>query len=55
MTVNVPIGLKLADAEKLYILATYRELNCNQSKTARVLDIERNTLRTKLKLYGLLK
>ena len=44
--------LSLADMEKTYILKVYRQLNQNKSQTARRLGIGLNTLRRKLKDYG---
>jgi len=44
--------LSLADMEKTYILKAYRQLNQNKSQTARRLGIGLNTLRRKLKDYG---
>ena len=38
--------------EKTYILKVYRQLNQNKSRTARRLGIGMNTLRRKLKDYG---
>jgi transcriptional regulator with PAS, ATPase and Fis domain len=45
-------SLSLADMEKTYILKAYRKLNQNKSQTARRLGIGLNTLRRKLKHYG---
>jgi DNA-binding NtrC family response regulator len=42
----------LAELEKAHILKTYRMLNTNKAESARVLDIGINTLRRKLKSYG---
>jgi two-component system response regulator AtoC len=42
----------LAEAEKLHILAVYRQAEGNKSLTARLLDIGLNTLRRKLESYG---
>ena len=42
----------LSTVERAHILATYRSLGRNKSKTARVLGIGLNTLRRKLKSYG---
>jgi DNA-binding NtrC family response regulator len=44
--------LSLADMEKTYILKVYRQLNQNKSQTARRLGIGLNTLRRKLKNFG---
>ena len=45
-------GLSLADMEKTYLLTVYRQLHQNKSRTARRLRIGLNTLRRKLKEYG---
>jgi DNA-binding NtrC family response regulator len=45
--------LSLADMEKTYVLKVYRQLNQNKSQTARRLGIGLNTLRRKLKDYGI--
>ncbi len=42
----------LSQIEKSHILATYSRLNDNKSQTARVLGIGLNTLRRKLRTYG---
>ena len=42
----------LADVEKSYILKAYDQTGRNKSKTARLLNIGLNTLRRKLKTYG---
>lgn len=44
--------LTLARAEKHHILKIYRQTGNNKSKTARLLDIGLNTLRRKLRAYG---
>ena len=44
--------LTLKKMEKKYILNAYNRLNKNKSQTARVLGIAKNTLKTKLKSYG---
>jgi transcriptional regulator with PAS, ATPase and Fis domain len=38
--------------EKNYILKVYNQTGQNKSKTAEVLDIDRNTLRKKIQSYG---
>lgn len=43
----------LEEAEKEKILQTLRETSWNQSKTARLLEIDRKTLRLKIRRYGL--
>jgi len=42
----------LAQMEKSYILNVYNQTGNNKSQTARLLDIALNTLRKKLKIYG---
>lgn len=42
----------LAQMEKAYILKVYRQTGENKSQTAQLLNIALNTLRTKLKSYG---
>lgn len=54
-TVRVTIGEPLYQVEKHFILATFEAYENNQAKTARVLKIDRNSLRSKLKAYGALK
>jgi DNA-binding NtrC family response regulator len=44
--------IPLAEVEKNHILQVYRHLNQNKSQTARLLGIGMNTLRRKLKAYG---
>jgi DNA-binding NtrC family response regulator len=44
--------ISLALAEKNYILKVYHQMDKNKSKTAEVLGIDRNTLRRKIKSYG---
>ena len=51
-TDELDADLSLADMEKTYILKVYRQLNQNKSRTARRLGIGLNTLRRKLKDYG---
>ncbi len=46
--VLVPLEL----AEKNYILKVYHKMENNKSKTAEILGIDRNTLRRKIKSYG---
>jgi two-component system nitrogen regulation response regulator GlnG len=41
----------LSEAEKALISIVLKETNGNQLKTARVLGINRNTLRTKIRQY----
>jgi len=44
---------KLADIEREHILAILRYCNDNQTEAAKILGIHRNTLRNKLKEYGI--
>ncbi len=44
--------VSLAQMEKSYILNVYHQTGNNKSQTARLLDIALNTLRKKLKIYG---
>ena len=44
--------VSLAQMEKSYILNVYNQTGNNKSQTARLLDIALNTLRKKLKIYG---
>ena len=44
--------LSLEQMEKSYILNVYNQTGKNKSQTARLLDIALNTLRKKLKIYG---
>ena len=46
--------LFLAEFEKPLLMATLQHTRGNQSKTAQILGLNRGTLRTKLKSYGLL-
>ena len=46
--------LFLAQLERPLLIATLKHTRGNQSKTAKMLGINRGTLRTKLKQYGLL-
>lgn len=45
----------LAEFEKPLLIATLKHTRGNQSKTAQILGLNRGTLRTKLKAYGLLE
>lgn len=45
--------IPLAQIEKSHILSVYNQLNLNKSKTAKLLGIGLNTLRRKLKSYGI--
>ena len=55
LALSLPPGsppLRLADLEKSYILNLYRKMNHNKVRTARALGIGLNTVRRKLKSYG---
>ena len=43
----------LADIERLHVLRTLEKYHNNKSRTAKMLNISRSTLREKLKEYGL--
>ena len=45
--------VSLAQVEKAHILKVYKHTNQNKSQTARQLGIGLNTLRRKLKSYGI--
>jgi DNA-binding NtrC family response regulator len=47
------VGLSLKDIERRHIIATLESCSGNQSKAASILGIDRKTLRTKVKDYGL--
>jgi transcriptional regulator of acetoin/glycerol metabolism len=51
-SVLVPIGISLADAEKLLIHRTLVSVNDNKSVAARILGVSRKTLYSKLKGRG---
>lgn len=48
-------NMSIAEAEKRLIIKTYRRMNHNKTRTAKVLGITIKTLRTKLKEYGVIK
>jgi DNA-binding NtrC family response regulator len=50
-TSSLPIA-PLREVEKTFILRIYEKTNKNKMKTARILGIGLNTLRRKLKSYG---
>ncbi len=50
-SLNIEVGLSLAEVEKKVILSTLNSLNGNKSKTAEVLKIGRKTLHRKLEEY----
>jgi DNA-binding NtrC family response regulator len=50
---RVPLGIPLAEAEKLLIQANLSSLSGNKSRTAEVLGIGRKTLHRKIHDYGL--
>lgn len=47
--------MTIAEAEKRLIIKTYRKMNNNKTRTAKVLGITIKTLRTKLKEYGVIE
>lgn len=47
--------MSIAEAEKKLIIKTYRKMNNNKTRTAKVLGITIKTLRTKLKEYGVIE
>ena len=49
---RVPVGTRLADAERQLILMTLEALRGNKQRTARVLGISRRGLYSKLQSYG---
>ncbi|MEW5692039.1 MAG: sigma-54 dependent transcriptional regulator [Candidatus Hydrogenedentota bacterium] len=51
----LPLGKTLNDASLLYIKSTYLTNNKSLKKTADILDINRKTLRNKLKVLGLIE
>lgn len=53
LSIHIPVGVTMAEAEKQVILQTLSAQNGNKSKTAEVLDIGRKTLHRKLDEYGL--
>jgi DNA-binding NtrC family response regulator len=46
-------GFSLEEMEKHHIINMLKRYNGNKSKTARVLNISRSTLREKMKNYGI--
>lgn len=51
--IHIPLGMNLADAEKILIQQTLASYNGNKTKTAEILGIGRKTLHRKLEEYGL--
>lgn len=49
----IPIGTSLADAEKEILRKTLSKTGRNKSQTARILEIDVKTVRSKIKKYGL--
>ena len=47
-------NMTIAEAEKQLIIKTYRKMNNNKTRTAKVLGITIKTLRTKLREYGII-
>ena len=52
VTLTLPIGTTLDDAEKQLILRTLAAQDNNKTRTAQVLGISLKTLHNKLKAYG---
>ncbi|MFB6347937.1 DNA-binding transcriptional regulator Fis [Moraxella marmotae] len=52
--VNNLYDVFLAELERPLLITTLKHARGNQSKTAQILGLNRGTLRTKLKTYGLL-
>ncbi|UXZ04496.1 DNA-binding transcriptional regulator Fis [Moraxella nasicaprae] len=52
--INNMYDIFLAEMERPLLIATLKHTRGNQSKTAQLLGLNRGTLRTKLKTYGLL-
>ncbi len=52
---HFPPGISLAEAEKVLILKTLEDTGGNRSRAAEILGINRRTLQTKLKEYGIPK
>lgn len=52
-SIPIPLGITLAEAEKIIISETLRAENSNKSKTSEVLGIGRKTLHRKIHDYGL--
>ncbi len=48
-------NMSIAEVEKQLIIKTYRKMNHNKTRTAKVLGITIKTLRTKLKEYGVIE
>ena len=52
-TLTVQVGMSLRVVEKLFIAATLKETGHNVSASAKLLGIDRSTLYSKIKVYGL--
>lgn len=52
-SISIPIGITLAEAEKIIISETLRSENSNKSKTSEILGIGRKTLHRKIHDYNL--
>lgn len=53
--VTIAIGEPLFQCAKIFILRTLEACDGNQSRTAKVLQINRNTLRARLAEYGVVR
>lgn len=51
---QIHVGMSIADAERVLILATYQKHNRNKTRTAAVLGISLKTLYNKLHVYGVI-
>lgn len=49
----IPVGTTLADAEKEVLRKTLAKTGGNKSKTARILEVDVKTVRSKIKKYGI--
>jgi hypothetical protein len=52
MVLRLPVGTRLADAERKLILLTLEAVRGNKQRAARVLGISRRGLYSKLQAYG---
>ncbi|OQY38650.1 MAG: transcriptional regulator [Spirochaetaceae bacterium 4572_7] len=52
-SITIPVGITMAEAEKIIISETLRAENSNKSKTSEILGIGRKTLHRKIHDYGL--
>ena len=52
-TVNLPLGLPLAEVQRRYVEATLASHDGNRTRAAAALGVGRNTLKRKISRYGL--